>query len=70
MNVLLEAKIVEVENGVLLTLERVPQPTAGDPMAQRNGFKIGPTYYPSFETAVADIHSVIAVREAKKALKV
>jgi hypothetical protein len=65
---LLIINVTEVANGVLLTLEQPVTPSATDPLAQRGGFTIGPTYYPSVEAAIADIHPVLAVREATKAL--
>ena len=70
MRELLTISITEVANGVLLTLEVPAMPSLADPLAQRSGFKIGPTYYPSLEEAVADIHPVLAVQEARKALNV
>lgn len=68
MRTLLTTEIVEVENGVLMTIEKPFAPSAGDPLAQRDGFKIGPKYFPDFNAAVAAIPDEVAVREATKAL--
>jgi hypothetical protein len=72
MRTLLKAEIVEVANGVLLTIEKPSAgPTASDPMGQRDsGFAFGPQYYETLELAIADIHPTLAVREARKALQV
>lgn len=70
MQTLLTTEIVAVENGVLLTIKRPASPSVGDPLAQRSGFEIGPTYYPTFELATAAIPDQVAVYEARKALKV
>lgn len=69
MNKLLTTEIVEVANGVLLTIEKHTAPSAGDPLAERGGYKIGPTYYPSLEGAVCAIPDVVLARAAVKALK-
>jgi hypothetical protein len=65
---LLVAEIEEVTNGVLLTIGVPNNPSSIDPLGQRSGWSMGPTYYADLPQALAAIHSETAVREAKKAL--
>jgi hypothetical protein len=44
-------QIVELQNGVLLTITNDARPSSSDPMAQRH-LRVGPLYYPCTDDAL------------------
>ena len=77
LRTLFTAEIVEVANGALLTVEAPFTPSPDDPLAQRNGFKVGPTFYKTLDAAIGAIKptakreiDALLVRQARKALNV